>query len=127
MIVALVLADDAGVRLGGEVAHRRRNASDSGGPGRCASFMPCCTTAHSPSRSDDERVQIDLEAVGDGVVVDARGQAAGAHQRLAVEAAPFGNGAQLVGRVAGVPAASAADVDAKLVRRAGSGRASARP
>ena len=36
---------------------------------------------------DDERVQVDLEAVGDRIVVDACGEAAGADQRVAVEAA----------------------------------------
>jgi hypothetical protein len=30
--------------------------------------MPCCTTAQWPSRRHDEAVQVDLEAVGDGVV-----------------------------------------------------------
>ena len=49
MIVALRLADDRRCAArDGEIAHRRPSASDSGAPGRCASFMPCCTTAHSP-------------------------------------------------------------------------------
>ena len=60
-------------------------------------------------------MQIDLEAVGDRVVVDARGQAAGADQRFAVEAAPLGHGAQFVGRVARVPPAAAADVQTEFV------------
>ena len=36
-------------------------------------------------RGDDERVQVDLEAVGNGVVVDPRREPAGPHQRVAVE------------------------------------------
>ena len=39
--------------------------------------MPCCTTAHSPALSTHERVQVDLEAIGDAVVVYLRGEAAG--------------------------------------------------
>ena len=53
--------------------------------------MPCCTTAHSPSACQHERMQVDLKAVGDRVVVDARGQPAGAHQRVAVEAGRVGD------------------------------------
>ena len=68
-----------------KVAHRRASASDSAAPCRLASFMPCCTTAHSPFARDHEGVQVDLEAVGDGVVVDPRRQPAGAHQRFAVQ------------------------------------------
>ena len=65
---------------------------------------------------EDEAVQVNLKAVGDGVVVDARGQAAGADQRIAVEARRLRDRPQLVGRVARVTAAAAADVDAELVR-----------
>ena len=75
-------------------SRRWRSASDSGGPGRCASFMPCCTTAHSPVGGHHERVQVDLKAVGDRVVVDARGQAAGAHERVAVEPAALARSAR---------------------------------
>ena len=78
--------------------------------------MPCCTTAQSPSAVTHEAVQVDLEAVGDGVVVDARREPAGAHQRVAVEADAIGDRAQLVRRVARLLAAPAADVDAELVR-----------
>ena len=92
-----------------------------------ASFIPCCTTAHSPVGRDDEGVQVDLKAVGDRVVVDARGQPAGAHERVAVEAAALGDRAQFVRRVARMPAAAAADVDAQFVRARIRGRASARP
>ena len=61
-------------------------------------------------------MQVDLESVDDRVVVDLRGQPAGAHQRFAVEAGLLGDRAQFVGRVARMPAAAAADVDAELVR-----------
>jgi hypothetical protein len=42
-------------------------------------------------------VQVDLEAVGDRVVIDARGQAARSYQRVAVEAGAIGDRAQLAG------------------------------
>ena len=61
-------------------------------------------------------MQIDLEAVRDGVVVDSRGQSAGARQRIAVQTGFLGHGAQLIGRFARMLAASAANVDAQLVR-----------
>ena len=51
-------------------------------------------------RRHDERMQVDLEAVGDRVVVDARRQPAGAHERLAVDARPIGDAAELVRRPA---------------------------
>ena len=36
------------------------------------SFIPCCTTAHSPLDCDYERVQVNLESVSNAVVVDLR-------------------------------------------------------
>jgi hypothetical protein len=41
--------------------------------------------------SDYKIVQINLEAVGDGIVIDSCRKPAGADQRLAVEALAFGN------------------------------------
>jgi hypothetical protein len=45
----------------------------------------------------DERMQVDLEAVGDRVVVDARRQPARAHERLAVDTRTIGDAAEFVG------------------------------
>ena len=42
-----------------------------------------------PVGGEHERMQIDLEAVVHGVVVDARREPAGAHERVAVEAEPI--------------------------------------
>ena len=64
---------------------------------------------------EDERVQIDLKAVRDCVVVHARGEPAGANQRVAIEVDALGDRPQLAGRVARLLAASTADVDAELV------------
>ena len=115
-IVALRLADDRGVRLGDEVAHRRPSASDSGAPGRSPRSSPAARPPTRPSARHHERVQVNLEAVGDRVVVDARGQPAGAHQRLAVEARASATARSSSGVFARVPAAAAADVEAQLVR-----------
>ncbi len=66
-------------------------------------------------RGQDETMEVDLKPVGDRIVVDARGQAAGAHQRFAVESATVGDRAQFLRRVARKSAAAAANVDAELV------------
>ena len=47
--------------------------------------------------ADDESVQVDLEAVGDGVVVDARGEPAGADQLVAVEPARWATASSSAG------------------------------
>ena len=51
-------------------------------------------------RGQNERVQIDLKAVGDRVVVDARRQSAGPDERVTVEACALRDLAELVGSVA---------------------------
>src|SRR6266567_76162 len=66
-------------------------------------------------RRDDEAVQINLKAVGDRVVVDARGQTAGADQGFAIETTPLAYLSQFVWRVAREAAAAAANVDAEFV------------
>src|SRR5262245_60093549 len=76
--------------------------------------MPCCTTAHSPSADTMNAVQVNLEAVGDGVVVDAGGQPACLDQRVAVEPGAIGQRAKLVGCLARLTSAAAADVNAQL-------------
>ena len=74
-----------------------------------------------------ERVQVDLEAVGDGVVVDARGQAAGADQRVAVEAGATGDVAQLVAACGANAGRGRRRCRCPARARAGSGPSSARP
>ena len=65
-----MLADDRRVRLAGKIAHR-------GGMPVIAAGQPArfvhALLHHRPfaRRGDDERVQVDLKSVGDGVVVDA--------------------------------------------------------
>jgi hypothetical protein len=61
-------------------------------------------------------MQVDLEAVGDRVVVDARGETADADERVAVEASTRRDRAQLVWRIPRMPAAASADVNAELLR-----------
>ena len=79
--------------------------------------MPCWTTAQSPSLCEHERVQVDLEAVGHGVVVDARGRGGWfARARRRRDSTRSAMMSQFVRRLARLSAASAADVDAELVR-----------
>ena len=63
----------------------------------------------------DEVVQVDLKAVGDGVVVDTRGEPAGTHESFPVEAASIPEQAQFGWSVSGKPAAASANVDSELV------------
>jgi hypothetical protein len=41
-------------------------------------------------RSHDKTVQVDLKAVGDGVVINSSGEPAGAYQCVRIETAPLG-------------------------------------
>ena len=69
-----------------------------------------------PVRGDNEAVQVNLKAVSDRVVVDARSQTAGTHQSFAVETTPLTYLSQFVWCIAREAAAAAADVNAKFVR-----------
>jgi hypothetical protein len=60
-------------------------------------------------------MQVNLKPVVHRVVVNPRGEPAGADERLAVEPGPAGNRSELVGCHPGLSAAAAADVDTKLV------------
>ena len=85
-----MLADDGRVRIGGEVADRRRVPVIA--PRQPARLVhPLLHDRPLAVGGDDERVQVDLKSVVDRVVVDARGQPAGAHQRVAVEARAIGD------------------------------------
>src|SRR3954468_16420730 len=112
---ALMSPDDASVWLAHEVADGGRVPviSPSHGTGIVHALLhhrPLAAAAH------DEGVQIKLEAVGNGVVVDASGEAAGAHQRVAIEAGFVSEGAEFVWGSARVLSASAADMDSEFVR-----------
>jgi hypothetical protein len=64
---------------------------------------------------DDEAVQIEIEAVLHGGAVDLGDEAAGAGQRLAIQADAVAQRHELLRRAARMLAAPAADVDAKLM------------
>ena len=59
-------------------------------------------------------MEVDLESVGDCIVVDTSGQAAGPYQRITVETQAVGYRSQLRRRIARMPSAAAAYVDTKL-------------
>jgi len=114
---ALGFANDRCVRIGDEVANSGRVPMIAAGEAIAlvhALLHDCPLTGFV----DDERVEVELKAIGDGVVVDAGGEAAGAGEILAVEAGTGGELNQLVGRAAGVAAAASADGEAQL-REAG--------
>jgi hypothetical protein len=112
---SLMRADNAAVRSSDEVADSRRMPVVAAGHAT-ARVQPLLDDGPLALNGDHERVQVNLEAVGDGVVVDSRRQPAGANQRVAVQAAAVGDHEQFVRRGARVAAAAAADVDAQLVR-----------
>ena len=62
-------------------------------------------------------MQIEVEAVLHGGAVDLGDEAAGSGEGGAVEAGALAGGDQLGGRLARMPAAAAADVDAELARQ----------
>lgn len=59
-------------------------------------------------------MQVELKAVGNGVVVHARGEPAGAGQFIAIQPGSAGEFTEFIGRSLRVPAASAADGKAQL-------------
>ena len=63
---------------------------------------------------NDEGVKVELKAIGDGVVIDASGEAAGAGELIAVKAGEAGERDELVGGAAGVAAAASADGEAEF-------------
>src|SRR5262245_20548000 len=71
---------------------------------------------HSPVaiRGEDEAVEIDLKAICDRIVVDARSQPTCAHQSIAVEAATVGDRTEFVRRIARESAAPAANIKTQL-------------
>src|SRR6266508_5713157 len=66
-------------------------------------------------RRDDEAVQIDLKAVSNRVVVDARRQTAGADQGFTIETTLLAYLSQFVWCITREPAAAAANIDTEFV------------
>src|SRR5262245_27361055 len=115
---ALVLADYSGVWLDYEVADRR------GTPVIAARHPAPIVQALLDDgplavRRDYETVEVNLKAVGDRIVVDARCKPACADQRFTVEAAALSDIEQFLRRVARESSAPAADVDAEFIRPRG--------
>jgi hypothetical protein len=87
----LVLPDDSGVRLAGKIANR------GGMPvvaPRKAGGVVHSLLHNGPFAGGrhDEGVEIELEAVADSIVVDLRGEAAAADERVAGDSRAVGNG-----------------------------------
>jgi hypothetical protein len=64
---------------------------------------------------DYEAVQINLESVRDGVVVDAGRQPAGTHERVAIKTVAIRKRAQFVWGIARVAAAAPTDIQPEFV------------
>src|SRR5262245_20216555 len=115
--LALMLSDDSSVRFYYEVSNR-------GG-------MPVITARQAASvihslldnrpfavGCDDERVEINLKPVSNRIVINSRREAAGPDQRLTVKTSPIGNRAQFIRRLKRLPARTAANVGAAIIRAA---------
>ncbi len=94
---ALVHADDGRVWIRGEVPDGRGVPVVAAGQpaGRIHALLHDGPVAIC---GDDERVEVDLEAVGDGVVIDARREAAGPHEGVPVDADPVGDDTEFLRR-----------------------------
>jgi hypothetical protein len=94
-----VFADDRGVRLAGEVTNRRRMPVVAAGQ---TLTLVHALLNHRPfaGAGHHERVQVDLEAVGNRVVVDPGRQPAGSDELAAVQPRPIGKRGQLTRRLA---------------------------
>lgn len=68
-----------------------------------------------PALGENESMQVNLEAVGDGVVVDTSGETAGAYEFRAIETGAVGVKQQLVRSSARLFAAATANIDAEFV------------
>src|SRR5947207_1903694 len=115
---ALVLSHYSRVRLAHKIFHRRRMPVIAAGHAAAIvqALLYNCPLAVC---RDYETVQVNLKAVSDRVVVDARGQTADAHQRFAVETTLVAYLSQFVWCVARKAAATPANVDTEFVRARG--------
>src|SRR6185436_3978021 len=111
----LVFAHDSRVRFGYEIANRRRVPMIAASQ-TAAIVQTLLHDGPLALRGYDEAVKIDLKSVGDGIVVDARGQAAGANEPVGIEPSAPCNHAQLGRSVSRVSAPATADVDSEFIR-----------
>ena len=65
-------------------------------------------------RSHDERMEVNLKTIDYAVVVDLRDEAAGADKLIAIKISCFADLSQLIGSLAGLPAATAAYIQAQF-------------
>ena len=110
----LMIADNAGVRIGGEVTDGGRMPMITS---RETALIVQTLLHHGPFAlgGNDKGMEIDLEAVGNRVVVDSRCQPACPDQRLTVETTPLRNRSQFVRSITRVPAASTANINAEFI------------
>ena len=95
---ALVLANYSRVRFGDKIPYRCRVPVIS--PSHSASIVQ--TLLHNSPlavRRHDEIVEVNLESVGDRIVVDTRSKSTRADKRFTIEAAILGNRSQFLRRV----------------------------
>src|SRR6188474_1585814 len=86
----LVLTEDARVRLGDKIADRCRvPVVPSGHPALVIQTL--LDNGPLARRSDHETMEVNLEAIGNRIVIDASGKPAGPDQLIAVETATIGN------------------------------------
>ena len=112
---AFIAADDAGVGLAGKVAHRRRVPVVAAGESRGV-VHPLLDDGPVAGGSDDEGMQVKLEAIADGVVVDFGGEATAADEFVSGNSGAVRDGAQFIRRAARLFAAAPAEINAEFVR-----------
>jgi len=115
---SLIFSDDAGMRIRGEIPYGSGMPMVASGP-----FVDLIHARldHGPIpvRTENKGVQINLESVGNRIVVDACGETAGSNERLPVQVPFLGDGAQFIRRLARVLPPAAANVKAQLIRTGG--------
>src|SRR5579883_513492 len=84
--LALLFADNPSMWIRSEVPNSRRMPVIAACHSACV-IEPLLDDRPFPFGSDDESVQIDLEAIGDRVVVDSCCETTGSNERLPVETA----------------------------------------
>src|SRR5437867_6652541 len=109
-----MLPNDTGVGFGDKIADTCRMPVIA--PGQTAGIVqPLLNNGPLTFRRDDERMEIDLKTIGDGVVVDAGREPACANQRFAVESTAIGKSTQFLRSISRMPPSAATNIDAKLI------------
>ena len=110
-----MLPNDTGVGFGNEIADACRmpviTPRQTGGI-----VQPLLNNRPFAFRRQDERMQIDLKAISDGIVVDSCREPACANQRFAVEPSPVRKSKQFLGSVSRMPPSATTNVDAQFIR-----------